>query len=208
MSPTTNVRVSWLREPKPPPTPGHLGQNKKCRVMTSAIAGRLGSQPRASRRSTRSACPHGRVRFSFKHPVFFWHAVLMSRGDGFAHAKWLLSARLARSRTVCRTTCPSQPGPRRRGQRPVSSGPFIPERTWCLSPIPRVPAGGGRRGRPHSPGSLRVSRSSVNGSSSGGSPRAMARPRASSALNSAPISTAVLEIHIQIRKMITPARLP
>lgn len=39
--------------------------------------------------------------------------------------------------------------------------------------------------------SLRVSRNSVNGSLSGGSPWAMARPRSSSALNSAPMSTAM-----------------
>jgi hypothetical protein len=56
--------------------------------------------------------------------------------------------------------------------------------------------------------SLRVSRSSVNGSWSGGRPLAMARPRSSSALNSAPMSTAMLETHIQTRKMITAARLP
>jgi 2-polyprenyl-3-methyl-5-hydroxy-6-metoxy-1,4-benzoquinol methylase len=56
--------------------------------------------------------------------------------------------------------------------------------------------------------SLVVSRSSVYGSWSGGRPLAMARPRSSSALNSAPMSTAMLETHIQIRKMITAARLP
>ena len=48
--------------------------------------------------------------------------------------------------------------------------------------------------------SLRSSRSSEKGSCPARCPAAMARPRSSSALNSAPSRTATLEIHIQIRK--------
>jgi low affinity Fe/Cu permease len=56
---------------------------------------------------------------------------------------------------------------------------------------------------------LRMSRGSTYGSSpSGTSPPAAARPRSSSALNSAPNKIAMLEIHSQTRKMITPAMLP
>ena len=56
--------------------------------------------------------------------------------------------------------------------------------------------------------SFRSSRSSEKGSFSIGCPPATARPRSSSALNSAPNRMATLEIHIQIRKTMTPARLP
>ena len=45
-------------------------------------------------------------------------------------------------------------------------------------------------------------------SPSGTSPPAAARPRSSSVLNSAPNKIAMLEIHSQTRKMITPAMLP
>jgi hypothetical protein len=56
--------------------------------------------------------------------------------------------------------------------------------------------------------SFLVSRIATKGSASGGAPALMARPRSSSALNSAPSRMAILVIHSQIRKMIMPAMLP
>jgi hypothetical protein len=72
------------------------------------------------------------------------------------------------------------------------------------------------RGRPVSghqylPGGfsiLRVSRGSTNGSLSSGWPASMARPRSSSALNSAPSRIMMFEIQSQTRKMIGPASAP
>jgi hypothetical protein len=56
---------------------------------------------------------------------------------------------------------------------------------------------------------LRVSRGSANGSwSSGRMPASIARPRSSSALNSAPSRIIMFEIHSQTRKMIGPASAP
>jgi hypothetical protein len=70
---------------------------------------------------------------------------------------------------------------------------------------PGVLAAGYRLSRSRS---LLVSRSSIYGSSSGGWPAAIARPRSSSAFSSAPSRIAVLDSHSQTRKMITLARLP
>ena len=56
---------------------------------------------------------------------------------------------------------------------------------------------------------LRVSRGSANGSwSSGRMPASIARPRSSSALNSAPSRIMMFEIHSQTRNTIGPARAP
>src|SRR5205085_11407400 len=55
---------------------------------------------------------------------------------------------------------------------------------------------------------LRVSRGSMNGSSSGPWPASMCRPRSSSALNSAPSRIAILEIHSHTRKAIPPPSVP
>ena len=56
---------------------------------------------------------------------------------------------------------------------------------------------------------LRVSRGSTNGSlSSGLFPPSIARPRSSSALNSAPRRMAMFEIHSHTRKTITPPSAP
>ena len=72
-------------------------------------------------------------------------------------------------------------------------------------PADRAPP---RPQRGSSSSNFRVSRGSTYGSSSAGRPAAMARPRSSSALSSAPRRIARLLIHNHTRKMMIPARLP
>jgi hypothetical protein len=70
------------------------------------------------------------------------------------------------------------------------------------------PGGTGSRTSRGQPSSLRVSRGSRNGSLSSGWPARICRARSISALNSAPNRITTFEIQSQVRKMITPPRVP